>query len=89
MKLFSACLTSSNGWALHQEHILEGPGGWVGDAENCPMLAGGMASYDHRATPVPYGVATNCWAGWPEPDDSVKYPAVTAHLESLAAHLGP
>eukprot|EP00983_Pelagomonas_calceolata_P032434 1017407-Pelagomonas_calceolata.AAC.1 len=23
-----ACLTSSDGWALDQEHILGGPGGW-------------------------------------------------------------
>eukprot|EP00983_Pelagomonas_calceolata_P026354 827163-Pelagomonas_calceolata.AAC.4 len=23
-----ACLTSSNGWALHQEHVLGSPMGW-------------------------------------------------------------
>eukprot|EP00983_Pelagomonas_calceolata_P122293 1160894-Pelagomonas_calceolata.AAC.3 len=29
-----ACLTSSDGWALHQEHILGGPGDW-GGGKNC------------------------------------------------------
>ena len=35
-----ACLTSSNGQALHQEHNLGGPGGWGGDPEFRPILAG-------------------------------------------------
>eukprot|EP00983_Pelagomonas_calceolata_P031331 983131-Pelagomonas_calceolata.AAC.2 len=35
-----ACLTSSNGWELHLEHILGGPGGWGGGPNNCPILVG-------------------------------------------------
>eukprot|EP00983_Pelagomonas_calceolata_P109038 1159516-Pelagomonas_calceolata.AAC.21 len=29
-----ARLTSTDGWALHQEHILGGPGGWGGGPKN-------------------------------------------------------
>eukprot|EP00983_Pelagomonas_calceolata_P062343 1147260-Pelagomonas_calceolata.AAC.2 len=34
-----ACLTSSEGWADDEKHILRGPGGWGGGPENCsPVL---------------------------------------------------
>eukprot|EP00983_Pelagomonas_calceolata_P133702 1161987-Pelagomonas_calceolata.AAC.4 len=33
------------GWALNQEHNLEGPGGWGGGPENRPMLAGKAEIY--------------------------------------------
>eukprot|EP00983_Pelagomonas_calceolata_P000461 15659-Pelagomonas_calceolata.AAC.1 len=58
-----ACLASSDGWALHQEHILGCPGGWGGGPENCSpdldfFLAGKMASKHSRATNAAFGVAT-------------------------------
>eukprot|EP00983_Pelagomonas_calceolata_P014780 469453-Pelagomonas_calceolata.AAC.1 len=32
-----ACLTSSDGWALHREHNFRGPGGW-GGVPNCAQF---------------------------------------------------
>eukprot|EP00983_Pelagomonas_calceolata_P028668 897692-Pelagomonas_calceolata.AAC.2 len=56
-----ACLTSSNGWALHQSR--RPPNLWQGKLKSM--------------------------VGCPEPDVSVKHPAVIAHQEPLLAHLGP
>ena len=51
-----AFLTSSDGWALHQEHNAGGPGGWDGGPENRPILAHfgrEMTNQHHRATTAP------------------------------------
>eukprot|EP00983_Pelagomonas_calceolata_P066512 1149075-Pelagomonas_calceolata.AAC.3 len=55
-----ACLTSSNRFALLQEHILRGPGAWGGGPESCSPdlnLAGEMASKNCRQTYAQSGYA--------------------------------
>eukprot|EP00983_Pelagomonas_calceolata_P048815 1141221-Pelagomonas_calceolata.AAC.1 len=58
-KKLSPGLSDQQRWlALHQEHILGGPGGWAGGPENRSPGRGKMASKHSRAATAPFRVTT-------------------------------
>eukprot|EP00983_Pelagomonas_calceolata_P125653 1161225-Pelagomonas_calceolata.AAC.32 len=56
-----ACLTSSDGGGISQEHILGVPGSWDGGQENCSPDLRGMASKNHREPVHHIGSQNVCW----------------------------